>query len=124
MSCVCNSSSIRGDSQEERSSDGNRVDSYTTAFSFILLFSTSTTNKIVHGVPWMDRSRFDQAYVSRVRRCLLVDESKLALHEFLPQEAVKMLFEKLAGRLRPVIVGMVCHFASVETNTKRKDASE
>lgn len=59
---------------------------------------------------WTDQESI-KAYISRVQKCLLDDESKLALDEHLPQEAVDMLFEKFAGRFRPAIFAMVCPFA-------------
>ncbi|KAG9060876.1 hypothetical protein KI688_007945 [Linnemannia hyalina] len=45
-----------------------------------------------------------KAYVSRVRRCLLNDESRRVLDESLPQDALDMLFDKFVDRYRPAIV--------------------
>ncbi|KAG9060866.1 hypothetical protein KI688_007935 [Linnemannia hyalina] len=45
-----------------------------------------------------------KAYVSRVRRCLLNDESRRVLGESLPQDALDMLFDKFVDRYRPAIV--------------------
>lgn len=56
-------------------------------------------------------------YISQVRDCLHDDESKLALDEYLLQEAVKMLFQKFVGRYRPAIAAVVCQ---LEMTTKRK----
>ncbi|KAF9276057.1 hypothetical protein BGZ68_010295 [Mortierella alpina] len=47
-----------------------------------------------------------KAYVSRVRRCLLDDESRRAFDERLPQDALDMLFDKFVGRYRPAIVAL------------------
>ncbi|KAG9064270.1 hypothetical protein KI688_003458 [Linnemannia hyalina] len=55
---------------------------------------------------WTDLESI-KAYISRLRKCLMDDESKLALDEHLPQEAVDMLFEKLTGRYRPATLAMV-----------------
>ncbi|KAG0053924.1 hypothetical protein BGZ90_006089 [Linnemannia elongata] len=44
-----------------------------------------------------------KAYVSRVRNCLLDDESRRVFDERLPQEALDMLFDKFVGRFRPAI---------------------
>lgn len=49
-----------------------------------------------------------KAYLSRVRKCLLDDESKRVFDERLPQDALDMLFGKLVGRYRPAIVAIVC----------------
>ncbi|KAF9143534.1 hypothetical protein BG015_000404 [Linnemannia schmuckeri] len=45
-----------------------------------------------------------KAYMSRVRRCLLDDESMRVFDERLPQDALHMLFGKFVGRYRPAIV--------------------
>jgi hypothetical protein len=47
-------------------------------------------------------------YISRVRDCLHDEQSKLALDEFLTQEALEMLFQKFVGRYRPAIAAVVC----------------
>ncbi|KAF8924627.1 hypothetical protein BGZ47_003799, partial [Haplosporangium gracile] len=47
-----------------------------------------------------------KAYVSRVRRCLLDDESRRVFDERLPQDALAMLFDKFVGRYRPAIVAV------------------
>ena len=49
-----------------------------------------------------------KAYVSRVRRYLLDDESRRVFDERLPQDALDMLFDKFVGRYRPAIVAIVC----------------
>jgi hypothetical protein len=47
-------------------------------------------------------------YISRARDCLHDEQSKMALDEFLSEEAVEMLFQKFVGRYRPAInaIGM------------------
>ncbi|KAG0273529.1 hypothetical protein BGZ96_004803, partial [Linnemannia gamsii] len=45
-----------------------------------------------------------KAYVSRVRRYLLHDESRWVFDERLPQDALDMLFDKFVGRFRPATV--------------------
>ncbi|KAG9319078.1 hypothetical protein KVV02_001720 [Mortierella alpina] len=47
-----------------------------------------------------------EAYVSRVRKCLLDDESRRVFDEHLPQDALDMLFDKFVGRYRPAIVAL------------------
>ncbi|KAG0276640.1 hypothetical protein BGZ97_010055, partial [Linnemannia gamsii] len=47
-----------------------------------------------------------KAYVSRVRRCLLDDESRRVFDERPPQEALDMLFDKFVGRYRPDILAI------------------
>jgi hypothetical protein len=46
------------------------------------------------------------------------EQSKLALDEYLSQEAVEMLFQKFVGRYRPAIAA-VCQ---LEMTTKREEA--
>ncbi|KAI8357234.1 hypothetical protein B0O80DRAFT_527888 [Mortierella sp. GBAus27b] len=46
------------------------------------------------------------AYISRVRDCLHDEQSKLALDEFLSQEALEMLFQNFLGRYRPAIAAV------------------
>ncbi|KAG0048432.1 hypothetical protein BGZ89_004598 [Linnemannia elongata] len=47
-----------------------------------------------------------KAYVSRVRRCLLDDESRWVFDEHLPQDALDTLLDKLGGRFRPAILAL------------------
>ncbi|KAF9536525.1 hypothetical protein EC957_010545 [Mortierella hygrophila] len=47
-----------------------------------------------------------KAYMSRVRRCMLDDESRRVFDERIPQEALDMLFSKFVGRYRPAIVAV------------------
>ncbi|KAF9149533.1 hypothetical protein BG015_008670 [Linnemannia schmuckeri] len=49
-----------------------------------------------------------KTYVSRMRSCLLDDESKRAFDERFPEDALDMLLEKFVGRLRPANVATVC----------------
>lgn len=62
-------------------------------------------------------------YVSRVRKCLLDDGSKLAPDEHPPEEAVNMLYKKFVGRFRPETVAMVCPFVSSKVTSKKKRGS-
>ena len=54
-----------------------------------------------------------------MRDCLHDEQSKVALDEYLSQEAVDMLFQKFMGRYRPAIAAVVCQ---LEMTSKRKDA--
>jgi len=54
-----------------------------------------------------------------VRDCLHDEQSKVALDEYLSQEAVDMLFQKFMGRYRPAIAAVVCQ---LEMTSKRKEA--
>ncbi|KAF9907382.1 hypothetical protein BX616_000423, partial [Lobosporangium transversale] len=47
-----------------------------------------------------------KSYISRAEKCLPDEKSRLALSEYLPQDAVDMLFEKFAGRFRPAITAI------------------
>ncbi|KAF8943395.1 hypothetical protein BGZ47_005469 [Haplosporangium gracile] len=46
------------------------------------------------------------AYVSRVRSCLMDDESRKVFDERLPQDALEMLLNKFVGRYRPATVAI------------------
>ena len=67
---------------------------------------------------WIDQGSIN-AYISRVRNCLLDDNSKQILNEHLPPEAIDLLFEKFAGRYRPAIVAIVSPFPSTEIISKK-----
>lgn len=54
---------------------------------------------------WTDQEAI-KTYISWVRRYLLDDGSRQALDERFPQEAFDMLFKRLAGRFRPVVVAI------------------
>ena len=54
-----------------------------------------------------------------MRDCLHDEQSKVALDEYLSQEAVDMLFQKFMGRYRPAIAAVVCQ---LEMTSKRKEA--
>ncbi|KAG0329172.1 hypothetical protein BG000_000169 [Podila horticola] len=56
-------------------------------------------------VSWTSKESIN-AYISRVRDCLQDEQSKLAMDEFLSQEAVEMLFQKFVGRYRPAIAAI------------------
>ncbi|KAF9089137.1 hypothetical protein BGX23_006905 [Mortierella sp. AD031] len=58
------------------------------------LKDSSTTFEFMEFPGWTDQDSI-KAYISRVRKCLLDDESSQALDERLPQKAIDMLFEKL-----------------------------
>ncbi|KAF9080259.1 hypothetical protein BGX23_002403, partial [Mortierella sp. AD031] len=66
----------------------------------------SSTNFEYMELPgWKDQQSI-KAYVSLMRITLPDGESRQALDERLPQEAIGMLFEKFAGRFRPAAVAM------------------
>ncbi|KAG0339835.1 hypothetical protein BG000_001232 [Podila horticola] len=69
------------------------------------LKDSSTNFEYMEFPGWTDKESM-KAYISRVRKCLLDDDSRLALDERLPQEAIDMLFEKLVGRFRPAAVAI------------------
>ncbi|KAF9969015.1 hypothetical protein BGZ73_008842, partial [Actinomortierella ambigua] len=69
------------------------------------LKDSSTTFEYVEFPGWTDEDSIKR-YISRVRMCLADDQSKLALDDHLPQEAVDMLFKKFVGRYRPAIAAM------------------
>ncbi|KAF8931608.1 hypothetical protein BGZ47_011753 [Haplosporangium gracile] len=54
---------------------------------------------------WTDLESIKQ-FVSRVRRCLLDDESRRFFDERLPQDVLDMFFDKFVGRYRPAIVAI------------------
>ncbi|KAG0355130.1 hypothetical protein BGZ54_001285 [Gamsiella multidivaricata] len=69
------------------------------------LKDSSTTFEYLEFPGWSDKESIN-TYISRVRDCLHDEQSKLALDEYLSQEAVEMLFQKFAGRYRPAIAAM------------------
>ncbi|KAF9114427.1 hypothetical protein BGX30_006619, partial [Mortierella sp. GBA39] len=69
------------------------------------LKDSSTTFQHMEFPGWTDQDSIVK-YISRVRKCLRDDQSKLALDEHIPKEAMKMLFEKFAGRFRPAIAAI------------------
>ncbi|KAF8926898.1 hypothetical protein BGZ47_002487 [Haplosporangium gracile] len=69
------------------------------------LKDSSTTFEYLEFPGWSSKESVN-AYISRVRNCLDDDQSKLALDEFLSQEAVGMLFQKFVGRYRPAIAAI------------------
>ncbi|KAF9118991.1 hypothetical protein BGX30_004160 [Mortierella sp. GBA39] len=64
------------------------------------LKDSSTTFEHIEFPGWTDQDSIT-TYISRVRTCLQDDQSKLAVDEQIPKEAVEMLFKKFEGRLRP-----------------------
>ncbi|KAG0248329.1 hypothetical protein BG011_000187 [Mortierella polycephala] len=56
------------------------------------LKDSSTNFEYIEFPGWTDQESI-KAYISRVRKCLLDDDSRQALDERLPQEAIDMLFE-------------------------------
>ncbi|KAG0277039.1 hypothetical protein BGZ95_006634 [Linnemannia exigua] len=69
------------------------------------LKDSSTDFEFLEFPGWTDLESI-KAYVSRVRRCLLNDESRRIFDERLPQDALDMLFDKFVGRYRPAIVAV------------------
>ncbi|KAI8360926.1 hypothetical protein B0O80DRAFT_145835 [Mortierella sp. GBAus27b] len=66
---------------------------------------SSTTFEFLEFPGWISKESIN-TYISRVRDCLHDEQSKLALDEFLSQEAVEMLFQKFEGRFRPAIAAV------------------
>ncbi|KAI8355057.1 hypothetical protein B0O80DRAFT_52621 [Mortierella sp. GBAus27b] len=66
---------------------------------------SSTTFKYLEFPGWTSKESII-AYISRVRDCLHDEQSKLALDEYLSQEALEMLFQKFLGRYRPAIAAV------------------
>ncbi|KAF9949957.1 hypothetical protein BGZ65_006950, partial [Modicella reniformis] len=64
--------------------------------------STTFKHQYLEFPGWSSKESIN-TYISRVRDCLHDEQSKLALDEFLSQEAVEMLFQKFVGRYRPAI---------------------
>lgn len=62
---------------------------------------------------WTDKDSI-KAYISRVRKYLLDDDSRQALDKRLPQEAIDMLFKRLVGRFRPATVTIEKIFEGIE----------
>ncbi|KAF9114994.1 hypothetical protein BGX30_006421, partial [Mortierella sp. GBA39] len=67
------------------------------------LKDSSTNFEYMEFPGWTDK-KLMKAYISRVRKCLLDDDSWPVLDERLPQEAIDMLFERLVERFRPAAV--------------------
>ena len=78
-----------------------------TTLFFVLLSFSCTIKKYMEFPGWTDQESIN-AYVSRVRSCLLDDESKRVFDERVPQDALAMLFDKFVGRFRPATVAIVC----------------
>jgi hypothetical protein len=81
-------------------------------FGLFFLLSTNTTkqtkqHQYLEFPGWTSKESIN-TYTSRVRHCLRDEQSKMALDDFLPEEAVEMLFQKSVGRYRPAInaIGM------------------
>ncbi|KAF8923643.1 hypothetical protein BGZ47_004589, partial [Haplosporangium gracile] len=68
---------------------------------------------------WTDLESI-KAYVSRVRKCLPDDESRRVFDERLPQETLKMLFDKFVGRYRPAIDQPSMPFKTLIEDTEDK----
>ncbi|KAK3812540.1 MAG: hypothetical protein J3R72DRAFT_498661 [Linnemannia gamsii] len=69
------------------------------------LKDSSTNFEFLEFPGWTDLESIKE-YVSRVRRCLLNDESRRVFDGRLPQDALDMLFDKFVGRFRPAIVAV------------------
>ncbi|KAF9916671.1 hypothetical protein FBU30_001209 [Linnemannia zychae] len=69
------------------------------------LKDSSTTFEHVEFPGWKDQDSIT-AYIDRVRRCLPDNESKFALDEHIPKDAVEMLFDRFKGRYRPAIAAV------------------
>jgi len=81
-------------------------------FHSFFLLSTNTTkqteqHQYLEFPGWTSKESIN-TYISRVRDCLHVEQSKMALDEFLSEEAVEMLFQKSVGRHCPAVnvIGM------------------
>ncbi|KAF9972814.1 hypothetical protein BGZ73_003998 [Actinomortierella ambigua] len=66
------------------------------------LKDSSTTFDYMEFPGWTSKESI-KSYISRVQTCLSDEQSKLALLEHLPQDAIDMLFDKFVGRYRPAI---------------------
>ncbi|KAG0196539.1 hypothetical protein BGX28_010002 [Mortierella sp. GBA30] len=69
------------------------------------LKDSSTTFDYMEFQGWNHQDTI-KAYISRLRQSLTDDDSRQALDERLPQDAIDMLIEKLAGRYRPISVAI------------------
>ncbi|KAF8923383.1 hypothetical protein BGZ58_003017 [Dissophora ornata] len=69
------------------------------------LKDSSTTLEHIEFPGWTNQDSI-AAYVSRVRTCLQDEQSKLALDNHIPKEAMEMLFNKFEGRFRPAIAAI------------------
>ncbi|KAK3810463.1 MAG: hypothetical protein J3R72DRAFT_530348 [Linnemannia gamsii] len=69
------------------------------------LKDSSTTFEYLEFPGWSSKESIS-TYLSRVRDCLHDEQSKLALDDYLSQEAVEMLFNKFVGRYRPAIAAV------------------
>ncbi|KAF9178381.1 hypothetical protein BGZ51_007824 [Haplosporangium sp. Z 767] len=69
------------------------------------LKDTSSTFQYIEFPGWTNQESI-KAYISRIRSCLVDDDSRRTLDERLPQGSIDMMFERLRGRFRPIVAAI------------------
>ncbi|KAF9432549.1 hypothetical protein BGZ76_010636, partial [Entomortierella beljakovae] len=72
---------------------------------------------------WTDKSSIT-SYIVRLKDTLPDDSSKQALDQLLPQEAIDLLYERLKGRFRPIVIAMELIIQRQDTPSSWKAAIE